>query len=136
MSDEVLPGTSPTIYYLQDDNTWDTSFNQLFTARADYGGGVTIELTTPSKPTAITGDGYIYVSIWTPNRVQGGDVKINKVTMKSAQPIDGVEGEFHTFKRTNKPSAQVKDIKEVATGDNIADLYLGTLYKTDTSTPT
>jgi hypothetical protein len=47
-----------------------------------------------------------------------------------------LKGEFHTVQREDKPSSKVDDIKEVATGDNVSDIYEGTIYKTDALTPT
>jgi len=47
-----------------------------------------------------------------------------------------LKGEFHTVEREDKPSAKIEDIKEVATGDNVSDIYEGTIYKADTTTPT
>jgi hypothetical protein len=45
-------------------------------------------------------------------------------------------GEFHTVQRTTKPSAKVDEVKKVLTGDNPSDFYEGTIYKSDSITPT
>ena len=47
-----------------------------------------------------------------------------------------IEGENHTFQRTLKPSSKIKDTKKVLNGDNPADIYVGTVYKADQTTPT
>jgi hypothetical protein len=47
-----------------------------------------------------------------------------------------IEGENHTFQRILKPSSKIKDIKKVFNADNPADIYVGTIYKADETTPT
>lgn len=47
-----------------------------------------------------------------------------------------IKGEFHTFQRTTNPTAKVKDVQVVYTGDNPLDVYKGTIYKSDADTPT
>ena len=45
-------------------------------------------------------------------------------------------GENHTFQRLDNPNPKVDSVKEVFTADNASDLFVGTLYKADTITPT
>ena len=45
-------------------------------------------------------------------------------------------GENHTFQRLDNPNPKVDSVKEVFTADNESDLFVGTLYKADTITPT
>ena len=47
-----------------------------------------------------------------------------------------IEGENHTFQRELKPSSKIKDTKKVFNADNPADIYIGTVYKADGTTPT
>ena len=47
-----------------------------------------------------------------------------------------IEGETYTFERTDNPSSRISNTKEVKTGDNVLDIYEGTLYKADGVTPT
>jgi hypothetical protein len=47
-----------------------------------------------------------------------------------------VKGEIFTFERENKPSARIEKTREVFTGDSDLDIYEGTLYKADGTTPT
>ena len=47
-----------------------------------------------------------------------------------------IEGENHTFQRILKPSSKIKDTKEVFNADNPSDIYIGTIYKADETTPT
>ena len=102
------------------------------------------ELEIPAKPAAITGDAYLYVIITTPLHLTtdaletSGKSLLNEVAFAPVLigEASNLKGEFHTSQRANKPSSKVKEIKEVATGDNISDIYEGTVYKNDSSTPT
>jgi len=136
ISDAILPDGGANIYYLQDDDTWGSVGvpHSLKSVKASYNLDILLNHTTPEKP--MGGTGYLYVSIITPVRATGGDITLNEVRMSPEEESIGIDGEFHTFQRITKPSAQIKEIKEVATGDNISDLYLGTIYKADTTTPT
>jgi hypothetical protein len=65
------------------------------------------------------------------------DQQVEYVSIK-LEPTDQslVEGENHTFQRILKPSSKIKDTKKVFNADNPADIYIGTIYKTDETTPT
>lgn len=141
ISDLVLPDGAADIYYLQDDGDWGAVGvdNLLTFSGTSTGNNIIINHITPSKPVAIAGDGYLYVSIYNP--VATGAIGtefmiLNEVRVSPVQEDASVIGEFHTFQRTTKPSATVKQLKTVATGDNEADVYVGTIYKADTSTAT
>ena len=140
VSDKVITDPTGIKYYLQDDLTWGAGGVVNTLRYVDLYQTNIIDLTTPVMPSAITGIGYFYVSIWTPAEyiTQPSKIKVREVRVSPSQSNSGstVDGEFHTFKRKTKPSAQVKEIIEVSTGDNITDLYVGTLYKTDATTPT
>lgn len=146
ISDKVLPDGTADIYYLDNrplgtEPEWGAVGvdNLLTLSGFSYGGNIVINDITPSKPAAITGDGFLYVSIYNPSVLASGGnefLDLNEVRVSPVQTDSNIIGEFHTFQRTTKPSAQVKQIKTVATGDNEADVYVGTIYKADTSTAT
>jgi hypothetical protein len=101
---------------------------------------VTSVIKTPPAPVA----GVIKVIILTNNVfVPPGstppftDQQVEYVSIK-LEPTDQslVEGENHTFQRILKPSSKIKDTKKVFNADNPADIYIGTIYKTDETTPT
>lgn len=136
--DDLITAGGVDIYYLQDDISWGAVGVPYTLTSVNEGE---IRISCPVPPSAIVGTTYFYVEIWTPERffginnpleVQEISVAVNQTT--SDQPT--IIGEFHTFQRLTKPSAQVKRIKEVATGDNETDIYLGTIYKADEVTPT
>ena len=95
-----------------------------------------IALTVQTPPLPISGT--IRVGVYVPVSATGnGEVFISEVSVvnKTETPTD-LKGEFHTVQREDKPSSKADDVKEVATGDSILNIYEGTLYKTDQSTPT
>ena len=49
---------------------------------------------------------------------------------------NNIKGEILTFERTINPSSRVEKTREVLTGDDNTNIYLGTLYETDGITPT
>lgn len=65
-----------------------------------------------------------------------GQVFLQELRIEPSQESNNLEGETHTFQRTTKPSSKIESPKEVFTGDNPSDIYIGTLYKADGTTPT
>ena len=107
------------------------------------GGLVIIEQTLVALPQA----GKLFIEIWSAETKDSGGVppiafklEIIQFNVSVSEVIDPIEGEFHTVQRIKSasftPSANIKDIKEVFTGDSASDLYVGTLYKADGNTPT
>ena len=87
-------------------------------------------------------DGSVNIEIYRPIRLntQGTALDDAIVTQCGLSPIDenlkDIKGENHTFQRKLKPSSKIKDVKEVFNGDNPSDLFFGTIYETDSITPT
>lgn len=65
-----------------------------------------------------------------------GYLTLTNISIAAVRNDTNIIGEFHTVQREDNPSAKVKDVKEVNVGDNPSDLYLGTIYKNDETTPT
>ena len=126
------------VYYLDSDNTWFLSTVHTLAKKIDDNLENKIEVNTSSIPV----DGKVTIIITTPGTIRpnvtaSGSLQLTEVTVTNTTTSTTVlEGEFHTVQREDKPSAKVKDIKEVATGDNPSDIYEGTLYKSDSVTPT
>lgn len=109
-----------------------------------YSDNIDFILAIESEPTPV--DGTLTIDIWTANGtnisgdglggVGGGSIKLNKITLVNVAFEADIEGEFHTVQRTDKPSSNVPDVKEVYTGDNVEENYIGALYKNDLDTPT
>ena len=142
-----------TTYTLLDDGSWFlSSANQLrlFNGKPvgsstppeqpQVGTGAEIEYIIDTDALPISGD--VTIEIY-PGGIDltGGDangsVLISEVKL---EPLDGqesnLEGENHTFERVSTPSAKIKETKEIFNGDNPSDLYVGTIYEDDESTPT
>lgn len=85
--------------------------------------------------------GSVSIEIYRPIRLnpQGtiADVIISKC---SFSPIDeelaDVKGENHTFEIKDNPSTKIENVKEVYNGDNPSDVFVGTIYEGDETTPT
>jgi len=86
-------------------------------------GDVTFEIHTSTKDVSATSSSKIHVQEISLTAQQVG----NEANLK---------GEFHTFQREDNPSNNVKDTKKVNVGDNPSDIYYGTIYKADATTPT
>lgn len=132
-----------TPYYLDKNMTsWNTSSKEIPYAWGGHNDRV-FSLKTSNIPDGFD-DGYIFFEVLSAQYTylfpQFGNTRIfyNKIDIKPSTTGDesNLKGEFHTVERTSRPSAKVEDVKEVATGDNPSDTYLGTLYKNDTVTPT
>lgn len=131
---------SGTVYYLDNTNNWVTSIT-INKVRIHPTSPIYQNITT--APTPDSGD--FIVEIYAPEEFDpenaetpSGNVYFYEYKVNVAESnIDlSIKGEFHTFQRTTKPSTVVKDVTEVTTGDNIADVFLGTMYKADQTTPT
>ena len=135
VSDVELPNPSATVYQLQDDLSWDTSSNGM-----QFLFENSIDVNKSIVPQPIPIDGFLYLYIQKPQPISSIPVE-NKITITSVELVPDTsvangEGQNHTFQRKNKPSSKIKDIKKVFNGDYPSDLYVGTIYKTDQTTPT
>ena len=86
-------------------------------------GDVTFEIHTSTKDVTATSSSKIHVQ----------EVSI---TAQQSGNAANINGEFHTVQREDAPSTKIKDIVTVNNGDNPSDIYYGTIYKTDGTTPT
>lgn len=137
-------------YYLKSDGTWTTTnttiefydgipnsgsgndfigsgFEVEFNIDTDTlpdSGNVTVELFTPDIDPVTAFPSYV------------GECLFSEISIAALTGTDGRKGEFHTFQRETSPSNKIKDVKKVNVGDNPTDIYYGTIYKTDTTTPT
>jgi hypothetical protein len=142
MSDKPLPDGTATLYYLDDDfENWGSS-NLIIYSSGDVlsaGSVLELEIDVPAKPTAITGQGYLTLVIYEMSIDAHTGEKLCDLNFVSIAPVgneQGIIGEFHTIQRKGKKNSAIKDIVEVQTGDNLADVYSGTLYKSDATTAT
>ena len=83
--------------------------------------------------------GEVELIIYTSEASQGGSTdpySLIELNLLNRTDDTSLKGENHTFQRKNKPSSKIKDIKKVFNGDNPSDIYVGTIYKADQTTPT
>lgn len=80
-----------------------------------------------------SGQLYLYIYTPTPNT---HDLFISELSLTPLPQEVILKGENHTFQRLLKPSSKIKDIKKVFNGDNFSNIYVGTIYKADQTTPT
>lgn len=146
---KLTDGVTP--YYLKANGEWTTVLslipleNSIFVSAAIFpeqlyvGTDAPLNFSIQSDALPITGD--LTIGFYSSNiNAGGGDsagfVTVTAVSLAAVGSDNGIVGEFHTVQRETNPSAKVKDVKEVNVGDNPSDLYLGTIYKTDQTTPT
>ena len=130
-------------YFLKPDSTWDlNNTNRVITYTSDINASFLIEQNTAPLPVAgdiklrlLTAQGQLTLP---GGGTGGGQFNVSEFSLNnlSEESGDGLEGEFHTFERISKPSAEVKENKEVATGDNATENYVGAIYKNDGTTTT
>lgn len=86
-------------------------------------GDVTFEIHTSTKDVTATSSSKVHIQ----------EVSI---TAQQTGNAANLKGEFHTVQREDAPSTKIKDVVTVNNGDNPSDIYYGTIYKTDSTTPT
>lgn len=124
-------------YYLQNNGQWRNSFVQI---ELDTLSQITRTVRIKSNNIPINGN--VRIEIFTPERVTPGAaffdkrIFIKECFISPSDEIGDVKGETHTFERITKPSTKIAETKQVFNGDNISDLYVGTIYKSDKITPT
>ena len=64
-----------------------------------------------------------------------GYLTVSGISIAAVRNDNNIIGEFHTVQREDNPTANVEEVKKVNVGDNPSDLYLGTIYKSDETTP-
>lgn len=132
-------GTGASFRYLKNPGVteWGTD-TTIFTINPTFTGG---EILFESTFEGLPQDGKIVIKLLSASTFGGAPVAFDlELTEFSIEPIAigdiNIEGEFHTVQREDKPSKEVNEVKEVATGDTATDLFVGTLYKADGNTPT
>lgn len=120
-----------TTYYLNNDFVWQTSdafFEFLF--EPSYLSINTNEIEIPLIPES----GLIDVTIIRPVLVSNFDMNFYDISM-FAFTDESIKGENH-IQQILGNNTRVEDIIEITVGDNFSDIYLGALYKADTTTNT
>ena len=132
----VLVGVSTYYWAVGSWTTTDTTLTRLIPTMEDevdileanlgampIAGDLEVQIWTPTEDLAATTDTTVHLQ----------EFSIYTQPQENAQAI---EGETHTVQRTTNPSIKVEEGKEVITGDNPSDIYIGALYENDESTNT
>ncbi|MDB4299637.1 hypothetical protein N9928_01150 [bacterium] len=130
----VLVGVSST-YYLEKDGTWTTT-DTLIESSASQ-NLFTLIVASLEMPV----DGDLHLEVFTPveqnNQGSPSNIFIKECSFYPVnEDLEDVEGELHSFQVITNPSSFVQPIKEVYNGDSASDVYVGTMYESDESTPT
>lgn len=123
-------------------NQWDMADNNVSFNTTIGEEGFSLLFTRDLIEAPVSGD--MYIEIRTPEgtgTAPGNETDgIVYLTEVGLSPLDSqttsLEGENHTFQREDNPSTKIENTKEVFTGDNPSEIYVGTIYKTDASSPT
>lgn len=103
------------------------------------GTGAYLNFSITSEPLPISGDITIELLSARQDTEAGNDsgfITLSEISISAEQTATGIDGEFHTVQRETNPSAKVEENDEINVGDNPSDLYLGTIYRADGTTPT
>lgn len=131
-------------WFLRLDGTWEVNTNRINEYTNNSNVSFVIEVAS-NAPTPVSGD--IKLRLYTARGTLslpgggtgGGSIDVTEYSLANVgQDSEGatIEGEFHTFTRDDAPSTEVKDVKEVYTGDNEEDNFEGSIYKADGTTNT
>ncbi len=104
-----------------------------------YGGELNTLKTITTELPALPISGDLTIEIWSATKTNDevGEFLLQEVSLSPTDDSDnGIIGEFHTLERGSKPSANIKETEVVNNGDNPSDVYYGTIYKADETTPT
>jgi len=137
----VLTETDPPNqnYYFGDDGAW--HYNSQQSIRVD-------NITATNRSSLLStievapapADGDLFIRLLQP--FKGGTPDVNfRVDLCSLQPkaVQGQTtptGETHTIQRISKPSSKIANTETVFNGDNPSDVWVGTIYEADETTPT
>ena len=140
-----------TTYYLLNNGEWTTTDNfivyensirvpsAVFPEQDYVGTEASLNFTIDSDKLPVSGDLTIEFFASRVDNLSGdsiGYLTVSSVSIAAVRNDNNIIGEFHTVQREDNPTANVEEVKKVNVGDNPSDLYLGTIYKSDETTPT
>ena len=123
--------------YLKKDGSWSSS-STLIDFITPLNSKYNYEIQTDLIPF----DGDIYIELYTPHPISFGTdytvrYKVIESTLQVTDILGNVKGEIHTFQfNTTEKSTKIEETKEVFNGDKPSDIYIGTIYQSDETTPT
>ena len=114
--------------------TYDTEWVSTNTSiRLESTGNYNTFATLNISASPISGQLSLLIYTPTPNT---HNIFISELSLTPLPQEVKLKGENHTFQRKLKPSSKIKDIKKVYNGDNFSNIYVGTIFKNNQTTPT
>lgn len=133
ISYRVKVNDGATDYYLKGDGTWTTTITNL---TIDVYFQIENRLIIQSDLIPVNGN--LTVDIRDSRETGASDfVEVISLYIRpTTEDVTGVKGEIHTFQRIAAPSSKKLPNKTIYNGDTPSDLYIGTIYESDETTPT
>ena len=134
---KLQDNSSSDVYYLDSNFNWrkNSDVNIQYTHSIQQLDSVfAYEIKTPGLP--VNGDVSLIVgkSI---DRTGSGITLLRQFNFSADDvALANIKGENHTFQIVENPSTKISENKEVYNGDNPSDIYVGTIYEGDETTPT
>ena len=124
-------------YYLSNNGSWSNSSTLISFIIRSVDVLYTYEIKTDLSPI----QGNIYIELYTPAPISFGNdynvkYKVIESNLRTTDELGNLKGENHTFQIISNPSTKIEKTKEVFNGDNDSDIYVGTIYKSNETTPT
>ena len=114
------------------------SYIDFIGAKEYYSTSADNSATIKTDPTPELGNITITVltSTYLQNNILEGSFYLTGIDLKPFEVDNNIKGDAHTFERIINPSSKIEKNKEVFNADNPSDIYEGTIYKQDKTTPT
>lgn len=131
----ILDDGGGTLYYMSINGSWSTTDTEI---KLDSWNSI-LNYTVNSQDLPATGD--VYIEVHSPERYFGvtetTDVLLLNCNFSPVtEELEDVQGEIFTFQNIVNKSTKIADNKTVYNGDAPTDVYVGTLYQEDETTPT
>lgn len=131
---KLILDDSGTLYYMDIDGGWSTT--DTFISLRAWNAVSNFIIKSQSIPQT----GSIYIEVWRPKGNQLADSPDVLLLNCNFSPVvdseDQQTGEIFTFTNHTNESTKITETKEVFNGDAPTDVYEGTIYQSDQTTPT
>ena len=133
---QAILDTGATDYYFSPTAGWTTDSTDLVATIQHNENNVSSLISVQLDELPFDGDLRVALSEAVHTGSNSYQTYFERISINDAQKANSVKGEVFTFERLNTKSSKIEKTKEVFTGDSSLDVYVGTLYKNDGTTPT
>lgn len=130
---KVILTDSVNTYYLNRHGQWSSSDDSVFFDDIPYGANDSTSFTMTTNITPMSGS--VYVFIYSPHSNVYSEVLISKIDLRPKNTQEKI-GQIFTFENIENNSAKIESNKTVYNGDVPSDVFVGTIYESDKTTPT